>query len=745
MAESLTFIQEPLAKAIKTILFLSIYTSPIITTVAFANIEAVLPTITTSASQENETSYSVKNSKSSSKLNLSLKETPQSITVITQQQIEDQNLKDIDAVLEQMPGVSKIQFGSKGIAYTTYYSRGFPINNYQRDGIPTSSASFGGSDYVGLEDTAIYERVEVIRGATGLTNGSGNPSASLNYVRKRPTYEKQGSINVQAGSWDNYRSQVDVSAPLNNSGSIRGRAIAAYEQGNTWQDRANYNHVLFYTALDFDLSERTQITTALNLVRKNANQLTVHGFPRLSSDKPAVPVHFGRKDNAAANWTYSDTDKLNLFAGIEHQFNSDWKAILNYSYTKVKTDRVYGVAGSSGIFYTSESTGVIWNDPITAYPGEMTVVGGRFKATPDVHSLDAYLNGQLHLFGKEHEIAVGFNGYQSEASDPNFYRFTIKTPINGWDGSTAMQPVFNITGNTKTNEKSLGIFASSKWQILDPLSVLIGGRVTRWERDTHTLTYATHKTVSVKQKENNQFTPYIGILFDINDQITAYTSYTSIFSPTSSRDKYDQYLNAQNGNSYELGLKGSFFDHSLNSSIALFKTKVDDYPMVDYKADGTTEKTSDGSNAYVGVNSVKMQGVELELSGELRPNWQINAGYTYTDTKAIDKKGVDLLTTLPEHTFKLFTSYKFAEKYMIGGGVNWQSKIFNATATPQVKAATMQDNYVLVNLMMRYEVDNKTSIGLNFNNLFDKTYFVNASGSSYGAPRNVTASLTYKF
>ena len=161
------------------------------------------------------TSYTVKETTSATKLDLSLKETPQSITVITQKQIEDQNLQDINDVLMQTPGVSITQMGQKTSGFNTYYARGMQITNVQRDGVPTSIKSFGTPESMGLESSALYEKVEITRGSTGLTNGSGNPSASINYVRKKPTKEFEGNAKVSYGSWDNYKGTMDISGGLN--------------------------------------------------------------------------------------------------------------------------------------------------------------------------------------------------------------------------------------------------------------------------------------------------------------------------------------------------------------------------------------------------------------------------------------------------------------------------------------------------------------------------------------------------
>lgn len=704
-----------LNRAVKTILLFGCTAQ-----LAFAETEPQqLPTIQMVAEKDNL--YTPKSSKAATKLDLSLKETPQSVTVFTRQQIEDQNLNSTSAILAQTPGVTSIQYGQEGAGYTTYYSRGFAITNVQRDGLPTSTASFGGSDMLGLEDSAIYDRIEVTKGSTGLTSGSGNPSASINYVRKRPTADLTGAINVQAGSWNNYRSQIDVGGALNEDGSIRGRTVAAYEQGGNQQDRYHRQNTVLYGALDVDLTEATTLTTAMTAQQVKINDATPHGFPFISHDGQEQ-VTFDRKDNAAANFTYSDTEKLNIFLGLEHQFNDNWQGGANYAFTKARNEREYGVAGSGGLTYDAPFT---VNKDLTLQPGQMVVTSGRFESTPEVHSLDLYTSGKFNAFGQEHSVSFGVNGYSLKSDDPSFGRYFTPVAIEGWNGHVA-RPNIQQSGRTVVDERQLGAFGVAKLQLLDPLKLIIGTRVSNWER----------KVTDNEQKQNGVFTPYAGLVFDITNHLSAYTSYTTIFNPSTRQDVGGHYLDPEEGNSVEAGLKADFYDGRLNASAAYFSMQQDNFAIVD-----GDKLTPDGGQAYIAVNGAEVKGYEMSLTGEILPNWNIQAGYTHTNAK--NQAGQPLNTYLPEDTFKLFTTYTW-DKLTVGGGVNWQSKFYDAAATGLAAQLKQQDDYYLVNLMGRYQVNDDVSLGVNINNLFDEEYKLNVS-NSWGAGRNITASLNYKF
>ena len=162
---------------------------------------------------------------------LSQRETPQSVSVVTRAQIEDFQLNDINDLLKTVPGV-QVQAQETDRIY--YSARGFDIQTFQIDGI---GLPFAFEVQTGSIDTAIYDHIDVVRGAPGLLSSTGNPSAVVNFIRKRPTRLFQVSGSAQYGSYDHLRLDADVSAPLTNDGSIRARAVGAYLDEDSYLDR----------------------------------------------------------------------------------------------------------------------------------------------------------------------------------------------------------------------------------------------------------------------------------------------------------------------------------------------------------------------------------------------------------------------------------------------------------------------------------------------------------------------------
>ncbi len=691
-----------------------------------------LPTITVKA-ENNRDRYTVQSSRSSAKLDLNLKDTPQSLTVFTQQQIEDQNLIDISKVLEETPGVSKSQHGQEGAGFSDYYARGFKINNFMRDGIPTSAASFGGTYNIGMEDTAIYDRIEILKGASGLLGGSGNPSASINYVRKRATEDTQGSIKVQAGSWERYRSQFDVSGGLNADKTLKGRLIAAHSSGGNQQDRYHKDSTLLYGTVDYDLSDQTTLTTALSLQQNKIHNAAQHGFPFVSGDG-LKQTTFGPRDNPATHNSNLAVNNLYALLGVEHQFNSNWKGAINYSYSKTDSDQIRNIAGYT-LNYQDEKgivNGTDWEGkPIILKPGEMSVHGSKFINTPEVHAIDSFVSGQFQALGREHELSFGINGYKVNANDPAYkvWQFSSR-PIQNYHGDVGDYINLTPIGRTITDEYQIGGFASAKLQLADPVKLILGSRLSTWER----------KNTGTEQKQSNIYTPYVGLILDINDQISAYASYTSIFNPSTRKNVTGQFLDPEEGNSVEIGLKAEFFNQRLNTNLAYFETKQDNFAVRDGE-----KFTTDGEFAYIAVNGAKVKGVELSVAGELNPYWHISAGYTYTDAKDRDGKTLTTATgsSLPRQTLKLFTNYQW-DKLTLGAGVNWQSEIFDTRARGVATQFNRQDDYVLLNLMGRYQINPDLSLAINVDNV-GNTIYKRTAINTWGELRNFMATLNYKF
>ncbi|MDY7535655.1 TonB-dependent siderophore receptor [Pseudomonas sp. Bout1] len=676
---------------------------------------------------EHTGSYTTQSSSSSTRLNIPLKETPQSVTVITQQRMEDQRLSNLTDALEATSGITVVREGL-GADSDAYYSRGFQINNYEIDGVPTSSKM---DNYT--QNTAMYDRVEVVRGATGLISGMGQPSATINLIRKRPTDTAQATIRGEAGSWDRYGTSVDVSGPLTDTGNIRGRLVLDYKNQHSWVDRYKQDSDLVYGITEFDLSESTLLTAGFSYLTVHTDAPPRSGFPLFYGDGQRSTngqrTDFKRSYNTATNWSFYDHDQSSFFTSLEQQFDNGWSAKVEFSHTENKYD--------STIDYLS---GPI--DQTTGLGG--VVVPNKFKGNPKQNAIDAYVTGPFELFGREHELIAGINLSQIRNTNAPDYGGWMRGwtgyegavgPIYDWNGSSNT-PNFVKKGEQDFKENQYAGYITSRWHLNDDTSLILGSRVIDWKQTDETrYTDPDYTDISIKRKENGVVIPYAGIVYDLSEVWAVYASYTKIFNPQSEQTVTGSYLEPLEGTGYELGVKASLNDDKLNASLALFKLEQDNLPQADIGA-----LTPAGWQAYTAAQGTTTEGVELELNGELAQDWNIAGGYTYSVSRNADDQRIS--AQIPRHSLKMFTTYRLSgplDKLTVGGGFNWQSK------TGFDLRYYTQESYAVANLMARYEITKNLSATVNLNNVFDKEYFTTTSAGVYGAPRNLMTGFKYDF
>lgn len=668
-----------------------------------------------SGTTENTGSYTQRGpSRTATGLAMTLRETPQSISVVTRQRMDDQNLTSVGEVLDQTPGISRNQYGLPGSGYAELYSRGFAIQNYQIDGVLTpANAMQGLSDSIVSLNSAIYDRIEIVRGATGLLTGAGNPSATVNLLRKRPTSEFQAHVATAIGSWDRYRAEADVSGPMNQAGTMRGRLVAAHDRGRTWVDRYRSESTVLYGVAEADLDASTQLTLGFDAFKGRYDAGTQNGFSMLDSN--GNKTSFPRSANAGASWAYNDVQRYNLFASLQKTFTNDWQLNLSLSHSKTQTDELLGYV----------------NGEIDAVTGIADTYVGRYQWSPEQNAVDLRLNGPYQLFGREHELLLGLNYYTIKRQDPAYESFWNNTGshVYSFNGEISRPNLARI-GTDSLNTRQLGAYVATRLKPTDKLSVILGSRSTHWSN--HNITQWSDQDL----KESGVVTPYAGIVYNLNEQFSAYGSYASIFNPQSNQDRSGQTLKPEEGINYELGVKGEFFGKRLNASAAVFEVVKDNLAV----RDGTA-LTPSGDDAYRAESNTKARGYELEVSGELTPNLKVAGGFTQVVTR--DKDGLRINTELPKRQLKLFASYRLPgalNRLTIGGGLSWQSEIHYTDS-----AARRQEAYSLVSLMARYQASEKLSFMLNGENLSDKKYLVTAWNHSYGAPRNFMVSAKYSF
>ncbi|MGE8362607.1 TonB-dependent siderophore receptor [Pseudomonas sp.] len=659
----------------------------------------------------------------------SLRRTPQSVTVLTEQRMKDQNLTNLKQMLQQTPGVVVDQTDSERV---TYYSRGYQIDALQFDG-STINVDWRSGNFI-QPDVATLDHVEVLRGASGMLRGSGNPSGTVNMVRKRPTREFHGSASYTLGSWDANRYVADLSGPLVEGGAIRGRIIAVHDDKDFFQDARMERKNVLYTVLSADLSDSTTLTGGLEYSEIEASG----AWGGLPAGPDGSPLSFSRDTYLGANWSRWDRSNTHAFAELDHVFDNGWNLKLNANHTRLAY-KDHGFQQTSLLRRANYANPYLWDVSYNFSDG-----GGRTNYS----NLGGVLDGSFNLLGREHRLTLGAEWNEADAIGiESVWGYNDQIDLRNWNPSQVNKDrtgaAANPQAHTITTQKA--VFATWSISLSDPLTAILGTRLNWYDFDNQVSVIGDYKAT-------REVVPYAALIYDLTDEISAYTSYTEIFNPQAQFDASGSVLEPTTGEVYEVGLKGEFYEGRLNSSIALFRTNLIGTPLDDANSPNPCLPNYTRGYCKIAGGKSRSEGVELEVSGEVAPGWQVNAGYTYTTTEYLKdsaaNEGNVLRTTDPKHLLRLFTSYRLPGAYSawtVGGGVQAQSDIYSESGTARAE----QGGYAIYNAMLGYRFDEHYSLQLNANNLFDKYYYekIGATGVNYyyGEPRNFALTLRGEF
>lgn len=653
--------------------------------------------------------YQGKPVSSTTRLGLSARETPQAVSVVTREQMDDFQLNSVKEALRSAPSVTVEQFETDRTAFT---SRGFTIDNFEYDGM---GMPFSGGVMLGDQDMTEFEQIDVLHGANGLMSGAGNPSATVNFVRKRPTDTFQAKIDASAGSWDNRRLGFDVSGPLTDSGNVRGRFITAHDKGNSYLDQ--YSHEVNVAAglLAFDLSDADTLTVGFSQQDSYANGSTWGALP--IADAAGNRIHYSSRSSSIGQpWTYWNIHTKRAFAELTHAFDNGWTSTIT-------------LTGMS----QHQDTKMLYAIPATAT--DIFAYVNRTTSTEHQVIGEAQLSGPFSLLGREHQLTVGANYGRTHHKERGHYKDAsgyIMASLEDALAGAVIQPAFNFTNDLNTQlftDRQKSLFAGARFSLTDDLHWIAGARMLSADGDGAGYG-APHET-----RVHGKVTPYTGLVYDLSPQWSVYTSWTEIFKPQYVNSVDGGVIEPLEGTSTEIGLKGQLLDDRLSVSAAIFKT--------DQQNVAEAAGIANGRYVYRGAD-FKSRGVELEASGEALPGLEVTAGYTFVHIE--NSEGDEARKYIPDHTVRGSVTYRLPAlpQARLGTRIQWQSG-----TEVDTNSRVRQDAYALVDLMASYDFDDHWSTSLNMNNVTDRKYLLSlyqaAGSTNYGAPRNLTASVTWKY
>lgn len=647
-------------------------------------------------------------------LDLSLRETPQSVTIIDQQRIQDFSLTNANELLDHVVGVNVERGETERL---TYNSRGFDVTNFQVDGIGLPLI-FG--IQFGELDTILFERVDIVRGANAIMTGIGNPSATVNYIRKRPLNEFGGHIGVSGGSYDTLRVEADLSAPLGDRAGVR--LLYAHEDRDSHLDRYHLTRDVYGAVLSVDLTSHLTMTAGYTLQESDPTGVMWGSVPQFFSDGTPIPLE--RSANAAPGWTDWPVTDEQAFAELSASFGQGWRARGVFTYKNFEESETIVYVGG-------------FPDPVTglgldAYAGNYISNYERFLA-------DFVISGPLEMFGRQHQFAAGVSWARSDGAqfEADFGWFSYPAYSDSFSGLDIPIPAFlPFVQQVDLQDTLLRGFVSSQISLSDNLNLIVG--VSAMNSETEGTSYGDDQA-----REGGAVSPYFGVVFDITENLSLYGSYTDIYSPQEEVDINRDKLDPIHGSNIEIGFKSEWFDERLYVTGTLFQTSQS----------GIAEYA--GFNAapfyyyYVGVDNTS-EGVELEFAGSVTDDWRISGGYTHLFSIE-DNNGDETRRHQPRTTIKLGTTYTIPalRDLTFGAQLRWQSDIFaDVAALPGIRLE--QDAYATVDLSAGIDLTESVRLQGVLRNATDETYFYSLSygndGHAFYAPgRNFLVSLRYKF
>ena len=699
-----------------------------------------LKTVKVTAAAESDTNYSYATETASIVRGAeSLREVPQSVTVVTRKLIEDQNLTMMSDAMAKAPGIVAT---TDGLGNPEFRSRGFLIENYQIDNMGTSYTSTFRPDF----DLAIYDRVEVLRGADGLFSAAGEPGGTINLARKRPTDELRSSVSLAYGSWDNLRTEADIGGAIALEGRLRGRVVGVWQDREFFYNPADEEKQVVYGILEYDLAPSTKISGGAS--QQHVDGISwISGLPTYTDGRQlGVP----RDVAFTVDWTKRDTTISETFLTVDHQFNADWSTTLSAMKQRYDFD------------YLQLSLKPV--NPATGLFGEP----GAFSEDDGNHSegVDLTINGSFRAWGLEHKLVAGID---SRSSDGKQIRNNLEVEfpdgeigVDDFPGLVLPEPkvLGYSSGWPAFGSEQEGAYAKLDLQTTNRMHIILGGRYGNYKhRDIYQIYDSegnvTGRDTSFHWRDSDIFTPYGALTYELTPDWTTYASFTKVYKPQGryagppeNPTKLDPII----GSNYELGAKGNMLDNALNISASVYRIERNDEAIQD-------SRYGENSGFWLPLGRIISEGVDLEISGELAPGWQVFAGYTYNRNKNETEDTVYSELT-PKHILKIWTDYILPGAYArwgIGGGVTAKSQQANSgtywlwsdAGWTQPPFEIKQGGYAVWDARVNYQISDSWNLSLNLNNIFDENYYTTlgrpSDGNWYGTPRNANVTLRGQF
>lgn len=673
-----------------------------------------LATIKIKAQQASDQTYKIDSSSSATRSEIALKDTPQSVSVVTQKVIEDIGATRLIEALDLAGGVGRANnFGGQGL--TGFNLRGFTSGEFYRNGFPINRG------YPNAPDSNTIERIDVLRGPSSSLYGRGDPGGTFNLISKTPKSEQQTTLGAQLNSEGLYRTTVDTTGTIPNAENIGYRLNVIAEGGDSYRDHVESKRYGIAPVIQWQASDATKVTFEADILR-NQHPLD-RGHTRYPTQKSfnSSPETYLWETGKYNNRIYNDNNMTQL--RVEHDLGNNWKLNAGVQYLNGK---LYGYAvEANGIQNDGETLGRNYNYRELKW-----------------QDTDAQINltGNFQLLGLAHTLVTGLEyenyDYKSyiirSSGDIGSYPININDPVLG----QALPELNRVTTHDRENLKTTAVFVQDQIDLNERLSALLGLRFEHYEHDYKNLLPNTANW----NTSHDAFIPRLGLVFKARDDLSIYSNAAKSFKPNTGASRNGEGFDPEEGIAYELGFKWQALDNMLSVDSAIFYAEKENVLTIDpidsaYKAS---------------AGEVRSRGIELNIAGQITPAWKIIGGYAYTDAEVTKdntlQKGTSL-ANIPKNSFNLLNIYEFQGGALQGLGLGVNQKYIDKRAGQTANSTYTMKGYAVTDLVSYYQATPKLRLNLDLKNIFDKVYDESAFNlyAYPGEPRTFQFGMSYTF
>lgn len=673
-----------------------------------------------------EVGYNVLNASTATKTDTPIMETPQSIQVVPQQVLKDQQVILLKDALKNVSGVSWV--GDH--VYDGFQMRGFVSDGFTtvyRNGLRIRRTP---------NEVANLKQIEVLKGPAAALYGRIEPGGLINLVTKKPLDTPYYALEQQFGSYDFYRTTIDATGPIDDDHSLLYRVNFAYRDNSTFIDQVDQERVFIAPSITWRPSERTEVN--LNLEYMNDERSYYSGLP-VVGDRPAdIPIstYLGY----GADQSFSVMDKIVVGFDWSHEFNDNWKLQHRFHYYNLDYEFNNNWFSPRPV---SQLDGRSLTRGISNFPVDDT----------DTYVTSIDLTGKFDVFGTQHKVLVGFDYFLEEVERQGF---------SSYPAPAAFHPVIDIYNPTyfpipqvteadfnrfnTLDQYWYGIYFQDQITLFDKLHIMGGGR---YDWTTRQAGASTSSMASARTNENEvrdeAFSPRVGIVYQPWPWLSLYGNYVeSLGAANTASSVSGQPLEAEKAHQYEAGFKTEFFDHRLLTTVAFYEITKQNVATADQLNPGFS----------VSSGEVRSRGIEVDISGQVTDGLSLIASYAYIDSEItqnnLGNQG-NKFFNVPENSGSFWAKYSVQSPLL--RGLNFGGGVYVVGKRQGNNANTWQlPGYIRVDGFIGYSMKvgaSKVTAQFNVNNILDKRiYESSALGVNLampGAPRNFMGSIRVEF